>query len=49
MQNLLNYDRTDIIIWEEAFMSTDYNETSYENALIELFRDNMGWEHVYGP
>ena len=28
---------------------SDYNEEAYENALIELFRDNMGWEHVYGP
>lgn len=48
MQNLLNYDRIDIIICEEAFMSADYNEEAYENALIELFQ-NMGWEHVYGP
>ena len=30
-------------------MSTDYNETSYENALIELFTSNLGYEHVYGP
>lgn len=29
-------------------MST-YNEDAYEHALIEMFRDNMGWEHVYGP
>lgn len=28
---------------------SDYNEEAYENALIELFRDNMGWQHVYGP
>ena len=28
---------------------SDYNEEAYENALIELFRDNMGWEHVYDP
>ncbi len=27
---------------------SDYNESSYEYALIELFQ-NMGWEHVYGP
>ncbi len=27
---------------------SDYNESSYEHALIELFQ-NMGWEHVYGP
>ena len=32
----------------EVFMS-DYNESSYEHALIELFRNNIGWEHVYGP
>lgn len=32
----------------EVFMS-DYNEGAYENALIELFRNNIGWEHVYGP
>lgn len=25
-----------------------YDESSYENALIELFQ-NMGWQHVYGP
>ena len=25
-----------------------YTESSYENALIELFQ-NMGWTHVYGP
>ena len=30
------------------YMSGDYNEKAYENALIELFQ-NMGWEHVYGP
>ena len=30
------------------YMSADYNEEAYENALIELFQ-NMGWEHVYGP
>ena len=28
------------------YMSADYNEEAYENALIELFQ-NMGWEHVY--
>ena len=27
---------------------SNYNESSYEHALIELFQ-NMGWEHVYGP
>lgn len=29
-------------------MST-YNEESYEKALIELFRDTLGYEHIYGP
>lgn len=28
---------------------SDYNETSYENALIELFTSTLGYEHVYGP
>ena len=28
---------------------SNYNENAYENALIELFRDILGWEHVYGP
>ena len=27
---------------------SSYNESAYENALIELFV-NMGWQHVYGP
>jgi len=26
-----------------------YNEASYENSVIELFRDELGYEHVYGP
>ncbi len=26
-----------------------YNEDSYEHALIELFRDTLDYEHVYGP
>ena len=26
-----------------------YTESSYENALIELFRDTLGWNHIYGP
>lgn len=29
-------------------MST-YNEESYENCLIQLFTENLGWEHIYGP
>lgn len=30
-------------------MSENYTEESYENALIELFRDTLGYEHIYGP
>lgn len=26
-----------------------YNEASYENAVIEVFRDTLGYEYVYGP
>lgn len=26
-----------------------YTENSYENALIELFTNVLGYEHVYGP
>nr|MCR5606687.1 type I restriction endonuclease subunit R [Treponema sp.] len=26
-----------------------YTEESYENALIELFTDTLGYDHVYGP
>ncbi len=33
---------------EEKFMSA-YTENSYENALIELFTNVLGYEHVYGP
>ena len=29
-------------------MST-YNEEAYENCLIQLFTENLGWEHIYGP
>ena len=29
-------------------MST-YNEEAYEKCLIQLFKDNLGWEHIYGP
>lgn len=30
-------------------MSDYYNETSYENAIMELFADTLGYERVYGP
>ncbi|NCB27728.1 MAG: hypothetical protein EOM62_20090, partial [Bacteroidia bacterium] len=26
-----------------------YVETDYEEALIELFRDTLGYRYVYGP
>ena len=26
-----------------------YTEASYENSIIELFRNNLGYEYVYGP
>ena len=29
-------------------MST-YNEEAYENCLLQLFTENLGWEHIYGP
>lgn len=29
-------------------MSTN-NEEAYENCLIQLFTENLGWEHIYGP
>ncbi len=26
-----------------------YDEAAYENSIIELFRDNLGYDYVYGP
>lgn len=26
-----------------------YNESTYEQCLIELFRDTLGWDYCYGP
>lgn len=26
-----------------------YNETDYENSIIELFKNNLGYEYIYGP
>ena len=26
-----------------------YTEANYENAVIEIFRDVLGYVHVYGP
>ena len=30
-------------------MSGVYTEADYENSVIELFRNDLGYEHVYGP
>lgn len=30
-------------------MSTNYTEADYENSVIELFRNDLGYEYVYGP
>ena len=30
-------------------MSTNYTEADYENSVIELFRNNLGYEYAYGP
>ena len=30
-------------------MSSSYAEADYENSVIELFRNDLGYEYVYGP
>lgn len=30
-------------------MSTNYTEADYENSVIELFRNDLGYEYAYGP
>ena len=30
-------------------MPSGYNESDYENSIIELFRDNLDYDYVYGP
>ncbi len=30
-------------------MSSTYNESSYENAIIDLFQNNLGYDYIYGP
>lgn len=30
-------------------MSLFYNENAYEQCLLELFRDTLGWDYRYGP
>lgn len=35
-------------MWEEN-MQCLYNESIYENSVIELFRNDLGYDYVYGP
>ena len=30
-------------------MGANFTEASYENSIIELFKNNLGYEHVYAP
>ena len=30
-------------------VSANYTEANYENSVIELFRNDLGYEYVYGP
>ena len=30
-------------------VSTNYTEADYENSVIELFRNDLGYEYAYGP
>lgn len=30
-------------------MGVNYTEADYENSVIELFRDQLGYEYIYGP
>ena len=30
-------------------MGVNYTEAYYENSVIELFRDKLGYEYIYGP
>ena len=30
-------------------MSAIFTEANYENSVIELFRNDLGYEYVYGP
>ena len=30
-------------------MGVNYTEADYENSVIELFRDKLGYEYIYGP
>lgn len=30
-------------------MAANYTEADYENSIIELFQNDLGYEHIYGP
>ena len=30
-------------------MPTSYTEANYENSVIELFKNDLGYEYIYGP
>lgn len=30
-------------------MSSLYTEADYENSIVELFKNNLGYDHIYGP
>ncbi len=30
-------------------MSIFYTESSYKNSIIELFKNNLGYEYIYAP
>ena len=30
-------------------MQTSFTESNYENAIIELFRDELGYDYISGP
>ena len=30
-------------------MPSVYSEADYENSIIELFKNDLGYEYIYGP
>ena len=46
MASKSNYIRKRV---EVIHMSTIFTEANYENSVIELFRNDLGYEYVYGP
>lgn len=30
-------------------MSVHYTESNYENAILQLFQENLGYTYIYGP